>query len=248
MGRANRALAGRVHAIAGGFLKASGPHGQKIVETGNPVRPDVVNASAVPYKERSAEEPFNLLVFGGSQGASFFGDKVPGAVRRLPKEKLARLRIVQQARAEDEAEVAAAYREAGIEAEVSPFFIDMADRIAKAHLVISRSGASTVSEIAAIGRPAILVPYPHALDHDQAANAEALASVGGADIRSQNTLDEETLAEIIGNAMGDPDRLAAMAGAAKTSGKPDAVHLLADLVEAMASGQSVEQYKRGAGT
>ncbi len=247
MGRANRALARLANAIAGGFLSAGGPHGNKIVATGNPVRPDVVEASAKPYSPSAGEAPFNLLVFGGSQGAKFFGETVPGAIRRLPETKLARLRIVQQARSEDEAFVKKAYDELGVAAEVSPFFNDMARRIADAHLVFSRSGASTVSEIAAIGRPAVLVPYPHALDHDQSANAEALARAGGAEIRHQQTLDEDVIAGIVADAMDDPARLERMAASARSAGRPDAVLLLADLVEAIASGQSVEQFKRGAG-
>ncbi|WP_292168791.1 glycosyltransferase, partial [Mesorhizobium sp.] len=103
---------------------------------------------------------------------------------------------------------------------VSPFFTDMAARIAAAHLVMSRSGASTVSEIAVIGRPALLVPYPHALDHDQAANAAALAAAGGAEVHPQSTLSAERIAALVGGLMGDPDRLSAMAAAARSAGKP----------------------------
>ena len=131
-----------------------------------------------------------------------------------------------------------------IEAEVSPFFTDMARRIADAHLVISRSGASTVSEIAVIGRPALLVPYPHALDHDQAANAAALAAAGGGEVHPQSTLSAQRLAELIGGMMEEPARLAAMAGAAKSAGRPDAARLLADLTEAIASGKTVSQFTK----
>ena len=122
-----------------------------------------------------------------------------------------------------------------------PFFTDMAARIAAANLVISRSGASTVSEIAVIGRPAILVPYPYALDHDQAANAAALASAGGAEVHPQDTLTTERLASLIGDAISQPERLETMAKAAKSAGKPDAARLLADLAEAIASGKSVQE-------
>src|SRR5690606_17146903 len=122
-----------------------------------------------------------------------------------------RLRITQQARAEDAAKVQAAYGELGMEAEVSPFFTDMAGRIAAANLVISRSGASTVSEIGVIGRPALLVPYPHALDHDQAANAAALAAAGGAEVHAQSSLSAERIAALLGALMDDPAKLAAMA-------------------------------------
>ena len=142
----------------------------------------------------------------------------------------ARLEITQQARARRcRARARRPIAELGVDAEVSPFFTDMAERMAAAHLVISRSGASTVSEIAVIGRPALLVPYPHALDHDQAANAAALAAAGGAEVHPQSTLSPQRLAELIGGLMGDPERLAAMAAAAKSAGRPDAARLLADL-------------------
>jgi len=153
--------------------------------------------------------------------------------------------VTQQARADDVARVRAAYAKLGIEAQIAPFFTDMADRIAAAHLVLKRSGASTVSEIAVIGRPALLVPYPHALDHDQAANAAALAAAGGAEVHPQSTLSAEKLTELIGRAMDDPDRLARMAASAKSAGRPDAARLLADLTEAIASGKSVAEFKQG---
>jgi UDP-N-acetylglucosamine--N-acetylmuramyl-(pentapeptide) pyrophosphoryl-undecaprenol N-acetylglucosamine transferase len=240
MGRANRALAARVTAIAGGFLpEGRGAHAGKTVVTGNPVRPAILDAAATPYAPSAGGEPFRLLVFGGSQGAQFFSDAVAPAVATLAPEQRARLAIVQQARAEDVERVKKAYAEMGVDAQVQPFFTDMARRIAAAHLVISRSGASTVSEIAVIGRPAFLVPYPYALDHDQAANAAALAAAGGAEVHMQSTLNTDTLAGLIGGAMDAPERMAAMAAAAKSAGKPDAARLLADLAEAIAAGKSV---------
>ncbi|MBN9249110.1 MAG: undecaprenyldiphospho-muramoylpentapeptide beta-N-acetylglucosaminyltransferase [Mesorhizobium sp. 61-13] len=245
MGRANRALSRRVTAIAGGFLpEDASAAGAKTVTTGNPVRPQVIEASSTPYSVSRSGDAFRLLVFGGSQGAQFFSDAVPAAVAQLTKDQLARLSVVQQARAEDVARVKAAYEKIGVKAEVSPFFADMAARMAACHLVISRSGASTVSEIAVIGRPALLVPYPHALDHDQAANAAALAAAGGAEVHAQSTLSVEKIAGLIGGLMNNPDRLASMAAAGKTAGKPDATRLLADLTEAIASGKSVEQFRK----
>ena len=243
MGRANKALAARVTAIAGGFLpETSGTHSAKTVATGNPVRPAVIEAAKTEYEISGEGQHFHLLVFGGSQGAQFFSDAIPAAVALLPQELRARLRVTQQARPEDEAKVKAAYRDLGIGAEVSPFFTDMARRIADAQLVISRSGASTVSEIAAIGRPAILVPYPHALDHDQAANAAALASAGGAEVCPQATLSPETIAEKLEEYMTG-SKASQMAAAARSVGKPEATRLLADLVEAIASGESVSDFK-----
>jgi UDP-N-acetylglucosamine--N-acetylmuramyl-(pentapeptide) pyrophosphoryl-undecaprenol N-acetylglucosamine transferase len=246
MGRANRALAGRVDAIAGGFLPEDrSAAGAKTVTTGNPVRPAVLEAAKTPYARSTGDQPFNLLVFGGSQGAQFFSDAIPGAVALLSDAQRKRLVITQQARADDVARVKAAYASLGVQAEVSPFFTDMASRLAAAHLVISRSGASTVSEIAVIGRPALLVPYPYALDHDQAANAAALAGAGGAEVHPQSTLSPERIAAIVGGLMDDPGRLAAMAMAAKSSGRPDAARLLADLTEAIASRKTVSDFRKG---
>jgi UDP-N-acetylglucosamine--N-acetylmuramyl-(pentapeptide) pyrophosphoryl-undecaprenol N-acetylglucosamine transferase len=247
MGRANKGLAGRVSGIAGGFLSGnSGPHAAKTVTSGNPVRPAVITAAARPFNVPSTQDPFRLLVFGGSQGAQFFSDAVPAAVQLLPEALRARLSIVQQARAEDMARVRAAYDRLGLTAEVSPFFNDMAERIADAHLVISRSGASTVSEIAVIGRPAIFVPYPYALDHDQAANAAALAASGGAEVHPQSSLTPQRIADLIAAGMQRPDELARTAAAARSAGKPNAASLLADFAEAIASGQTAAQFKQGA--
>src|SRR5690606_35355206 len=135
-----------------------------IFTTGNAVCPAVLDAANTPYQPAIAGMPVDLVVFGGSQGAQFFSEILPQAVTLLPQAARARLRVVQQARPEDEQALKAAYSAAGIVAEVSTFFTDMAQRMANASFVISRSGASTVSEIAVIGRPALLVPYPHALD------------------------------------------------------------------------------------
>ena len=245
MGRANKALAPRVTAIAGGFLAESdGPFSEKTVATGNPVRPGVLEAANMPYRPAVAREPFRLLVFGGSQGAQFFSQVVPEAVALLPDALRSRLRVTQQARPEDEAGVRAAYQRLGIAAEVSSFFADMARRIADAHFVISRSGASTVSEISVIGRPALLVPYPYALDHDQAANAAAIERAGGAEIVPQERLSAERLRGILDVAMNAPEKLSAMAAAARSVGRPNAAQLLADLTEAIASGETPSEFKR----
>ncbi len=246
MGRANKALAGSVDAIAGGFLDGGGPSAAKTVVTGNPVRPAVLAAAGTPYMPSSPGEPFRLLVFGGSQGAQFFSDAVPAAIALLPEAQRRRLSVTQQARAEDAERVRKAYADLGVPAEISPFFTDMAQRIAAAHLVMSRSGASTVSEIAVIGRPALFVPYPHALDHDQAANAAAFAAAGGGEVHKQPTLSVERVATLIGGLMNDPARLSAMAAAARTVGKPDAARLLADLTEAIAGGITISAFKQGA--
>ena len=151
--------------------------------------------------------------------------------------------MTQQARPEDETHVRERLEELGVKAEVSPFFTDMAARIGAAHLVISRSGASTVSEIAVIGRSAILVPYPYALDHDQAANAHALMAKGGASVVKQSELSAQVLFDMIADRMNDPAGLASTAAAAQATGKPDAARLLANLAEAIAEGVSLDQFR-----
>lgn len=249
MGRANSALAGRVTAIAGGFLPAGGgAHAGKTIITGNPVRPAVVAAAAIPYRTSAGDDPFELLVFGGSQGAQYFSEAMPAAIALLEPRLKARLRLTQQARPEDEAAVRLAYAGLGIAATISPFFTDMADRLAAAQFIVSRSGASTVSEIAVIGRPALLVPYPYALDHDQAANAAALQAAGGCMVRTQASLDPPAIAALLAEAMDAPDRMAAMAAAARGAGHGDATRLLADLTEAIASGRSVAEFRKGLGS
>jgi UDP-N-acetylglucosamine--N-acetylmuramyl-(pentapeptide) pyrophosphoryl-undecaprenol N-acetylglucosamine transferase len=246
MGRANKMLAGRVQAIAGGFLpEGQGAYADKTVVTGNPVRPGVIAAAGQAYRPSGAGEPFNLVVFGGSQGAQFFSSAIPSAICLLEDPYRQRLRVTQQARAEDQEAVNKSYGKLGLAADVSPFFGDMPQRIADANLVISRSGASTVSELAVIGRPAVLVPYPHALDHDQAANAAALKAEGGAEVIAQSHLTPEKLAKILRHAMDEPEKLADTARAARATGKPDATGRLAELVEWIASGRPASAFKEG---
>ncbi|OLP56532.1 undecaprenyldiphospho-muramoylpentapeptide beta-N-acetylglucosaminyltransferase [Rhizobium rhizosphaerae] len=244
MGRANKALAARVLAIAGGFLpETEGPYAAKTVTTGNPVRPAVLAAAERPFVAPGPEDPFQLVVFGGSQGAQFFSKAIPNAISLLDENRRRRIVVTQQARPEDMDMVRGCMSRLALEASVSPFFSDMAERIGKAHLVISRSGASTVSELSVIGRPAILVPYPYALDHDQAANAATLAAAGGAKVIPQADLSDEKLSAIITRAMDDPAALATMAANARKAGRPHAARLLADMVEAIAGGMSIAEFK-----
>jgi UDP-N-acetylglucosamine--N-acetylmuramyl-(pentapeptide) pyrophosphoryl-undecaprenol N-acetylglucosamine transferase len=238
MGRANRLLAPRVTAIATGFrtLARLDPRLQgKITFTGNPVRREVIAAAATPYAAPEPGGKLRLLVFGGSQGARVMAEIVPKTIELIPATLLVRLSIVQQARAEDVDTVRAAYAKLGIEAECAPFFTDLPDRMAAAHLIISRSGASTVAELSAIGRPAILVPLPHALDQDQLANAGVLEAAGGALRIEQRDFTPERLASEIGRLAGDPSLLARMAQSAKSAGTLDAAERLADLVIKVAS-------------
>jgi UDP-N-acetylglucosamine--N-acetylmuramyl-(pentapeptide) pyrophosphoryl-undecaprenol N-acetylglucosamine transferase len=233
MGRANRLLAPRVTQIATGFptLKNLDPRLQgKVAFTGNPVRPQVIEAAATPYAQPTPDGALRLLVFGGSQGAHVMAEIVPAAVERLAPEIRSRLTIVQQARAEDIDAVRGIYARLGVAAECAPFFADLPARIAAAHLIVSRSGASTVAELAAIGRPAILVPLPHALDQDQAANAGVLEAAGGALRIAQRDFTPERLAAELTALADAPERLAAMAAAARTAGTLDAAERLADVV------------------
>jgi UDP-N-acetylglucosamine--N-acetylmuramyl-(pentapeptide) pyrophosphoryl-undecaprenol N-acetylglucosamine transferase len=233
MGRANRLLAPYVRAIATGFpavLDRQPNLAAKATHTGNPVRPAVAEAAQVPYRQPDRAGPVRLLVFGGSQGAQIMADVVPAAIELLPVAVRVHVTVVQQARAENVAAVRDFYTRLGVPAEVEPFFPDLPARMAQTDLVISRSGASTVAELAAIGRPSILVPLPHALDQDQLANANALQRAGGAIRLDQGVFTPERLAEEIAALAVEPDRLGAMAEAAKRLGATDAAERLADLV------------------
>ena len=239
MGRANRFLAGRVTAIATGFRNLSLPDAKLTAKTtwvGNPVRPGVILASSTPYASPEPGGQLRLLVFGGSQGARVMADIVPSAIQQLEPALWSRLHIVQQAREEDLAQVKKAYADMKISAEVAPFFADLPARMAASHLVISRSGASTVAELSAIGRPAILVPLPNALDQDQMANAGMLQAAGGALCLPQAEFTPSRLASEISGFAAEPSRLAAMATAAKNAGTLDAADRLADLVLRVAKG------------
>jgi UDP-N-acetylglucosamine--N-acetylmuramyl-(pentapeptide) pyrophosphoryl-undecaprenol N-acetylglucosamine transferase len=169
-------------------------------------------------------------VFGGSQGARIMADIVPPGIAQLEQELRARLSVVQQAREEDLDRVREAYIACGVQAEVAPFFKDLPARIAAAHLVVSRAGASTVSELAGIGRPAVLVPLPHALDQDQRGNASALAGAGGAILLPQDEFTPERVRTLVSDLAASPDRLSVMAAAARRTGVLDAADRLAELV------------------
>jgi len=237
IGRANRFLAPRVTAIATTFpdLFRNAPAlAAKATLTGNPVRPAVAAAAAIPYPDPHPSGPLRLLIFGGSQGARVLADIVPPAIASLQPELRARLSVVQQARDEDLSRVRVAYAEAAVAAEVASFFSDLPARMAASHLVVARSGASTVAELAAIGRPAILVPLPHALDQDQFANAGVLEQAGGAIRIVQDAFTPARLAAEIAVLAAAPPRLAAMAQAARSLGRLDAADRLADLVLAVA--------------
>jgi len=236
LGRVNRLVSRRVRRIALSLpdTRAMSPADAARAElAGNPVRAGILAARDIPYAPPSPGGPVRLLVTGGSQGARIFSEVVPEAIALLPGSVRGRLSIVQQARPEDLAAVQARYIDLGVSARVEPFLRDMAEQIASAHLCVMRSGASTVAELAAAGRPAILVPYQHAMDDHQTANAEALSGQGAALLRPQATLDAEGLATEIECLLAAPARLAAMAQAARNLGRPDAAERLADMVEGL---------------
>lgn len=234
LGRANRLLAPRADAIAISFTEVGmvrpADRG-KLVLTGNPVREAIRAVRARVQPPLAGDEAIPILVTGGSQGASVLAELVPAAVALLPAGLRNRLRLSQQARPVELEQVTAAYRTLGVEADVRRFFDDMPARLADARLLICRSGASTVAENTVAGRPALLVPYPHAIDDHQAANARAVAVAGGACVLTQATTTAATLAGALVKLLEDPARLAAMAEAARGVGVPDAVDRLADLVE-----------------
>lgn len=238
LGRANRLLARRASLIATGFAETKGvpPNvSGTLFHSGNPVRPSVLDAAATPFPALGPADPFKLLVFGGSQGARVMSDIVPPAVASLPPEIRARLSICQQAREEDRERVREVYAGLGVACEVAPFFKDLPQRIADAHLVVSRSGASTVAELSVIGRPSVLVPLPGALDQDQAANAKTLADIGAAIVLPQVAFTPERLAQEIEGFLREPARLTRAAASAKSAGISDAADRLAEAVLRLAS-------------
>jgi UDP-N-acetylglucosamine--N-acetylmuramyl-(pentapeptide) pyrophosphoryl-undecaprenol N-acetylglucosamine transferase len=233
MGRANRALASRVTAIAASFPEVAllpDVFKSKVTVTGNPVRPAVIAASHMPYPALRDGEPLRLIVFGGSQGARVMADIVPDAIALLDPALRTRLHVVQQARGDDLPRVQEDYARIGVKADIAPFFTDLPSHIAQSHLVVSRSGASTVAELSAIGRPAILVPLPGALDQDQLHNARVLEKAGGAVVMEQRDFSPERAAADLAGLLNDPARLAAMAAGAKSIGALDAADRLAALV------------------
>jgi UDP-N-acetylglucosamine--N-acetylmuramyl-(pentapeptide) pyrophosphoryl-undecaprenol N-acetylglucosamine transferase len=238
LGRVNRTLASSAALVASGFerldrLPAAAQDRKRVV--GNPVRLPILEVRNRPYPEAPAGGKLNLLIIGGSQGARIFGEVIPLAIAMLPEAFRSRLDVVHQVREEQVADARAVYSEAGVKAEVSPFFSDMGARLGAAHLVIARAGASTVTELQVAGRPAILVPFAAAADDHQTANAAGLTSVGAADILTESQFTPEALAALLERRLGDTHGLAVRAGAARAAAKPEAAKTLADLAESVAA-------------
>ena len=234
MGRANRRLVSHVRAVACAFpvlQKAPAKVAQRAIVVGNPVRPEIRALADVPYDAPDPGGRVRLLITGGSQGARLLSERAPAAVAQLAADLRARLSVQQQTRPESMDLARSLYEGAGVEAEIAPFFRDMAGRLKDAHLVVGRSGAGTVCELAVAGKPAILVPLAIALDDDQGQNARLLAEAGGAEVLREDKLTVDSLSEALQRLLGDPAQLARMAAASRAVAKPDAAERLADLVE-----------------
>jgi UDP-N-acetylglucosamine--N-acetylmuramyl-(pentapeptide) pyrophosphoryl-undecaprenol N-acetylglucosamine transferase len=231
LGRVNRWLAPAVTRIASSFGKLAHLDpvlADRVTITGNPVRPAVLSNARAFARPGGT---FNLLVFGGSQGARVFATLVPEAIAKLPADLRGRLQLVQQCRPEDLDAAKARCAGIGLQPTLSSFFGDMGERLAAAHLVISRAGASTVTELCAVGRPAILIPYPFAMDDHQTANAREMAEAGAAWTFAEAGLSADVLAAKITELAQSPVLLEAAAAKALSLGRSDAASRLADLVD-----------------
>lgn len=234
LGRVNRLLASRVDQVARAFpiLEKASPKVQAgAVTVGNPVRPEIRALYDLPYEPPGPGEDIRILITGGSQGARLLSELVPEAVSKLPDDLRFRLKIQQQTRRESMESARQAYKDALVDAEIAPFFRDMAGRLGKAHLVIGRAGASTCCELAVAGRPSILVPLAIAMDDHQRFNAKLLGDAGGAEVAPEQVLTVDIMAKALNKLLNDPARLARMAKAARSVATPDAAERLADLVE-----------------
>ena len=237
LGRVNRLLARRVAGIALSYpdTERLPTSAARLAVTGNPVREAIRRGRERAYRGAEREGPFRLLVIGGSQGAGIFGEVVPSAVASLSPSLRRRLEIDHQCRPADRERIASAYRRHGVAAACEPFFADVAERMARAHLVIARAGASSIAELACIGRPAILVPLPHAADDHQTANAKALAGAGAAILMPErDRFDPDSVAGLLARLMTDPGALADMAAKARAEGRADGGAALADFAERIA--------------
>lgn len=232
LGRVNRLFVRRVDLVACGTWPTDLLKGVEGEHTGNPVRAEVLKRAGAAYAAET-DGPLSLLVIGGSQGARILSDSVPAAIARLPEEMRRRLTVAHQARGEDMERVTTAYAEAGIRAEVEPFFRDVARRIAEAQLVVSRAGASSVADISVIGRPSILIPYAAATGDHQTANAKGLVEAEAAILIPESALAPETLTAQIAAVLGSPEAAARMARNAKEASRPDATERLVGLVETL---------------
>ena len=233
LGRVNQLFARRVDRVACGTWPTTLPAGVEGEPVGNPVRASVLERASAPYIE-PGDYPMSLLVIGGSQGAKILSDVVPGALALLPDALRDNLRVAHQARAEDAARAEAGYAEAGIRAEIRPFFDDIPRRLSEAQLVISRSGASSVADISVIGRPSVLIPFAAATADHQSANARGLVDAGAAVLIPEKLLDPASLSAQVAAVLGNPGAARQMAANALSCARPDATERLVALVEELA--------------
>ncbi len=242
LGRVNKVFAQRVTAVACGTWPTTLPDGIDAVHTGNPVRQAVLDRVGADYIA-PGDYPMEILVMGGSQGARILSQTVPGALADLPTKLHQHVRVSHQARPEDLDDVVAAYSNAGISADVQTFFDDIPRRITEAQLVISRAGASSVADISAIGRPAILIPFAAAASDHQTANAKGLEEAQAAKVISEADLSQPVLSDEIAMILSQPEHAVAMARASQGKGIVDAADRLANLVEETAAGAPVTAEK-----
>ncbi|MCV0413932.1 MAG: undecaprenyldiphospho-muramoylpentapeptide beta-N-acetylglucosaminyltransferase [Brevundimonas sp.] len=241
LGRTNRTLAPHVKAVASSFPtleRAPAAVQGRAHVVGSPVRADIRALFDRPYAAPAGDGPIHVLVTGGSQGARLLSETTPRALAALPDPLRRRLKVQQQSRPETLEAARQVYLEAGIEAEVAPFFRDMAQRLSRAHLVVGRSGASTCAELAVAAVPSILIPLKIATDDHQRLNAKALVDAGAAQVILEDDLTVDRLAAALDGVLSDPARLSAMSTAARSVAIPDAAQRLADLVEATANASS----------
>ncbi|WP_155156005.1 undecaprenyldiphospho-muramoylpentapeptide beta-N-acetylglucosaminyltransferase [Curvivirga aplysinae] len=248
LGRANRLLASSVDKIAASFEATAMMKDADIPKaswTGNPVRPEMAALSEKPYQAIN-DEKINILIVGGSQGAAIFGDVIPAAIAALPEELRHKINIIQQVREEQLNDVHNKYASIDMSPTLKSFISDMPNQLEKAHLVICRAGASTISELAAAGRPSILVPYMHAIDDHQTANGARICDAGGAWMIPQQDFNANMLADRLQSLIANPVMLTHAAKAAKKVGQPEADSRLADVVMNLVEGKSdSEQLKNG---
>ncbi|RNJ62069.1 MAG: undecaprenyldiphospho-muramoylpentapeptide beta-N-acetylglucosaminyltransferase [Porphyrobacter sp. IPPAS B-1204] len=236
LGRVNRLLSGRVDAIATSYAQVDRlkpKHAGKVRLVGNPVRAEVLALREQDFPAFTEESLLRILVTGGSQGARVLSEVVPDGLAMLPPALRQRLQVTQQCRAEDLEAVRKRYAEHDIPAELGTYFEDMHERLAGAHLFIGRAGASTIAELTAVGRPAILIPLPIATDDHQAANTREMVKAGGARMIRQDAFQPKELAKQIQAMAMNPQSLSNAAHCAFNCGRPDAAKDLADLVESM---------------
>ena len=233
LGRVNQIFSKKVDVVACGTWPTTLPDGVEGVHVGNPVRAAVLERAGAGYIP-PGDYPMSILVIGGSQGARALSDLVPPAIAELPTEILRNIRVSHQARDEDGERVTNFYAEHGIDADVQPFFRDVPRRMSEAQLVISRAGASSVADISVIGRPAILIPYPHAASDHQTANARGLSEAGAAVVIQEAELSVEMLSEQIAGILNNPQQALQMTQVALSVAMPDAPTTLADMVETLA--------------